>query len=159
MVKNEIHARLPPELMEQLNGFVLSRNLPTLSHGVRWLIDIALKDVRDELELEKRNISVIQLIEQEYRVLFSRCRDEYDTEDGQLYWFWFDSEVESSWVFCADSPNNWCPKKRFKTQDDAIRDCLREKSSKQLDEATVDTAKVSLSFSSTETEIENIIDW
>ncbi|MEG4855746.1 hypothetical protein QUB10_33420, partial [Microcoleus sp. B5-D4] len=62
MVKNEIHARLSPETMEQVKNFVLRRNLPTLSHGVRWLIDIALKDVNDELELEKQNISVIQLI-------------------------------------------------------------------------------------------------
>ncbi|MEG5007861.1 hypothetical protein QUB17_30005 [Microcoleus sp. B5-C4] len=114
--------------------------------------------MNDELELEKQNISVIQLIEQEYQVFFARCRDEYDPEDGQLYWFWFDSEAESSRCFSADSPRNWCPTRRFKTQDDAIRDCLREKLLKRVDEAT-EACLPSLSSFSAETELENIIDW
>jgi hypothetical protein len=60
------------------------------------------------------------------------CRDEYDPEDGQLYWFWFHSKDENSSCFEPDSSNNWCPVKRFNSQEDAIKDCLRQMF-KQLD--------------------------
>ena len=120
MSKNEIHARISPEVMEKVRKLTHDRNLPTISHTIRWLIDFGLRVVNDDIELQKENDSVVQIIEQELGVFFTRCRDEYDPEDGQLYWFWFESKDESSWRFDADSPNNWCPTKRFESQKDAV---------------------------------------
>jgi len=127
MAKNEIHARILPEVMGQIRQWTENWRFPTISHTVRRLLELGLKVANDELDLQKNNDSLIQLIEQELEVFFARCRDEYDPEDGELYWFWFESKNQSSWRFDADSPNNWCPTKRFESQKDAIRDCLKEK--------------------------------
>jgi len=158
MSKNEIHARLSPEIMEKVREFTHNQNFPTISHTVRWLIDFGFKVVDDDTELQKKNNSVIQIIEQEFGVFFARCRDEYDPEDGQLYWFWFENNDKSSGRFDADSSNNWCPTKRFKLREDAIKDCLKQKSN-QLD---IDNATQSLSPSfdlCDELSEDNVIDW
>lgn len=129
MAKNEIHARISPELMEQIRQWTDNWKFPTISRTVRRLLELGLKIVNDDLDLQKKNDSLVRLIEQELKVFFARCRDERDTEDGQLYWFWFESENKSSWRFDSDSPFNWCPTKRFESQEEAIRDCLRHKPS------------------------------
>ncbi len=127
MVKNEIHARLSPEMMEKVRELTRNQNFPTISHTIRWLIDFGFKVVNDDIELQKKNDSVIQMIEKEFGISFARCRDEYDPEDGQLYWFWFEGENENSCYFDADSLNNWCPTKRFKSREDAVKNYLKQK--------------------------------
>ena len=158
MSKNEIHARLSPKVMEQVRELTHDRNFPTISHTIRWLIDFGLKVVNDDIE-QKKNDSVIQIIEQEFEVFFARCRDEYDPEDGQLYWFWFESKNESSWRFDADSLNNWCPIKRFKSQEDAIRDCLIEKMANPVNVNALTESFLPSLNTTDESNENNIIDW
>ena len=199
MSKNEIHARLSPQLMEALKNICATKNC-NLSDIVRaalvlyvdayecpnlfehhklsknetsleiGLIGTSLETTRatpdlldqipnDELDLPKKNDSLVQLIEQELEVFFARCRDEHDSEDGQLYWFWFESKNKSSWRFDPDSPNNWCPTKRFKSREEAIKDCLREKLLNPMDNSSsIKTVLPSVEITDELSE-ENIIDW
>jgi hypothetical protein len=159
MVKNEIHARLLPEVMEEVRRWTDNWKFSTISHTVRRLLELGLKVANDELDLQKKNDSLVQLIEQELEVFFARCRDEYDPEDGQLYWFWFESENKSSWRFDPDSPNNQCPVKRFDSQEDAIRDCLKEKLTNSVNvNALTETLLPSLKTTDESSE-DSIIDW
>lgn len=52
MSKNEIHARLPPEMFEQLKHFTKLHNFPTISHTVRWLLDIGIKTTKTNSAVE-----------------------------------------------------------------------------------------------------------
>lgn len=160
MSKNEIHARLSPEVMEQIKQLTHSRKFPTISHTCRWLLDYGMKVVNDEVESQQKNDAIVRLIEQELEVFFARCRDKYDPEDGELYWFWFESKNESSWRFDADSPNNWCPTKRFKLREDAIRDCLKEKLLNSVDSSSlIEAVLPSLNSSSELTSNDDLIEW
>ncbi len=121
-------------------------------------INLGFKVVNNDIELPKKNDSVIQIIEQELGVFFARCRDEHDPEDGQLYWFWFEDKDGSLRRFDADSPDNWCPIKRFKSQEDAIKDCLKQKSN-QLDiDSPTKSFLPSLDLPDEFNE-DNVIDW
>jgi hypothetical protein len=158
MNKNEIHARLSPEVMEKVRELTHSQNFLTISHTIRWLINLGFKVINDDIELQKKNDSVIQIIEQEFGVFFARCRDEYDPEDGQLYWFWFESKNKNATSFEADSLNNSCPTSRFKLREDAIKDCLKQKSN-QLDiDSSTKSLLPSISLSDELSE-DNVIDW
>ena len=159
MVKNEIHARLSPEVMEHVRELTRNQSFLTISHTIRWLIDFGLQVVNDDIELQKKNDSAIQLIEQELGVFFARCRDEHDPEDGQLYWFWFESTDESSWRFDPDSTNNQCPVKRFNSREEAIRDCLRERLLNSMDSNTLVKSVLPSLNSSSELTDEDLIDW
>lgn len=161
MVKNEIHARLSPEVMNRARELTEAKNFPTLSHTIRWLLAIAFNQLNEKAKTERLNTSVLQLIEQECGVSFSRCRDEYDPEDGQLYWFWFETEAESSREFDVDSLNNWCPTKRFKSQEEAVRDWLRSRLNPVSDAIAIGTADETIPSPTSETlvELETIIDW
>ena len=192
MSKNEIHARLPPELMEALKRICSDKgsNLSDVTRAALvlyvdayeclhlfehhkflksenslkiGLIGTSLETTRatpDLLdELVSDNDSVVQLIEQELEVFFARCRDECEPEDGELYWFWFESKNESSWRFDADSPNNWCPTKRFNSRESAIRNCLKEKLVNPVNvNALTETLLPSLN-PSIEPDPTEIIDW
>jgi hypothetical protein len=158
MSKNEIHARLMPEVMEKVRELTRNRNFSTISHTVRWLIDCGLRVATDDIDLQKKNNSIVQIIEQELGVFFAECRDEYDPEDGQLYWFWFKSKNESLCHFDPDSTNNCCPAKRFKSREDAIKDCLKEKVNQSGINSLIESFLPSLS-SSVEANEDNIIDW
>ena len=194
MVKNEIHARLLPQLMEALKRICSDKkcNLSDITRAALVLyVDVyecpnsfeqhkllkskegleiglmgtslettrATPDLLDELASQKKNDSVIQLIEQELKVFFARCRDEYNPEDGQLYWFWFESTDESSWRFDPDSTNNQCPVKRFDSREEAIRDCLKEKMANPVNVNALTESFLPSLNSSTEPESTEIIDW
>jgi|SRR6476620_1966272 len=192
MAKNEIHARISPQLMEALRRicgdkscnlsdatraalvlYVDAYDCPNLFEQHRLLksentLEIGLigasldttkatPDLLDEIVSD--NDSVVQLIEQELEVFFARCRDEYDPEDGELYWFWFESKNENSWRFDADSPNNWCPTKRFESRESAIRDCLKEKLVNSVNVNALAGSNLPSPNSSDKSSEENIIDW
>jgi hypothetical protein len=160
MSKNEIHARISPGVMEKIRHWTDSWELPTISHAVRRLLELGIQAANHEVGVQNKNNSLIQLIEQELKVFFARCRDEHDPEDGQLYWFWFESKNESSWQFDPDSPNNWCPTKRFKSQEDTIRDCLKEKLTNPVDvNILTESFLPSLKSTDDESNEDKIIDW
>jgi hypothetical protein len=122
-------------------------------------IGFGLKVANDDIESERKNDSIIQLIEQEFQVFFARYRDEYDPEDGQLYWFWLESENKSSWQFDPDSPNNQCPVKRFKSREEAIKDCLRERLPNPMDNSSSIKTVLPPVEITDELSEENIIEW
>jgi hypothetical protein len=188
MAKNEIHARISPQLMEALRRICsdkscnlsdatraalvlyvdvyecpnlfeqhrLSKSENTLEIGLIGASLDTTKATPDLLdELVSDNDSVVQLIEQELEVFFARCRDECEPEDGELYWFWF----ESSWQYDADSPNNWCPAKRFRSQEDAIRDCLKKKLTKLVNVNALTETLLPSPKTTHESSEDSIIDW
>jgi Arc/MetJ-type ribon-helix-helix transcriptional regulator len=159
MVKNEIHARLSPEVMEQIRQWTDNWKFLTISHTVRRLLELGLKVANDELDLQKKNDSLIQLIEQELKVSFDQCRKKSNYIDGQLYWFWFEAKEESSWRFDPNSLNNQCPAKRFESREDAIRDCLKEKLANPVNVNALTESLLPSLKSTDESNEENIIDW
>src|SRR6476620_1656697 len=192
MAKNEIHARISPQLMEALRRicgdkscnlsdatraalvlYVDAYDCPNLFEQHRLLksentLEIGLigasldttkatPDLLDELVSD--NDSVVQLVEQELEVFFARCRDEYDPKDGELYLFCVESKDKNLSRFDTDSCDNWCPIKRFKSREEAIKDCLRKKLLNPMDNSSsIKTVLPSVEITDELTE-ENIIDW
>ena len=146
-----------PNLFEQHR---LLKSKDTLEIG---LIGASLETTKATPDLldepVSNNDSLVRLIEQELGVFFARCRDEYDPEDGELYWFWFESKNESSWQYDADSPNNWCPTKRFNSQEDAITDCMRKKLLNPINSNCSVKPVLPLIETTDQSNENNIIDW
>ena len=153
-----------PNLLEHHNLLKSQNSLEVGLLGTTRETTRATPDLLDELISnnieQKKNSPVIQLIEQELEISFGQCRDEYDPEDGQLYWFWSDSKDETFLQFDPDSLNNQCPVKRFNSQEDAIRDCLKEKLTNPAEGLPLLTESGLPSLNTTnESSEDNIIDW